>query len=496
MEDLTFTLNIQNNVNYPIDISILGNPYNALDTANAKTEYQWNLTGISFANNENIILQYQSVGSLGFLNYDTSYQGNTIQDIVNALNNLNIGYFSTYTIGGNTYISTYNDDYVFGNLTINGAIYPPIFNPSFIQGSGFDNRVTWIKNYMGGVLIAGKFTTYNGSSAQRLVKLFNNGTIDLSFNTSFGFNNGMERFFIDSANNVFCTGNFTAFGLVGQNQFAKLDSNATIDLSYNTGAGYSGTLTIGSGSTNDVVVDGLGNVYIVGNFDNYNGNPINGINKTNNLGAFDNTFAGNIGAGFNNPPTSIAIASDGNFIVTGEFTLLNGNPRNRIVKLLNDGTEDVISFGAGFNGNVFSIYCYTTGEILVGGAFTTYDGTPNIRGIVRLTSIGSIDVFDIGTGASAGFTGGVVIGFDVDETSGKIVVTGNFTAYNGTPCNGIIRLNGDGTIDNTWNYGTGISGGSAAGYDAQLLLNNTYLLGGDFTSFDGNSVNNIVSLLD
>ena len=44
------------------------------------------------------------------------------------------------------------------------------------------------------------------------------------------------------------------------------------------------------------------------------------------------------------------------------------------------------------------------------------------------------------------------------QTNGKIIVGGEFTLYNGTSINRIVRLNSDGSIDNTFNIGTGFAG--------------------------------------
>ena len=58
LADVSITLNIQNNVTYPVRINVLGNPYNPLDTSNAKTQYQYNLTGFTFTNETNLVIQF------------------------------------------------------------------------------------------------------------------------------------------------------------------------------------------------------------------------------------------------------------------------------------------------------------------------------------------------------------------------------------------------------------------------------------------------------
>ena len=79
-------------------------------------------------------------------------------------------------------------------------------------------------------------------------------------------------------------------------------------------------------------------------------------------------------------------------------------------------------------------------------------------------------------------------------TSGKFVLSGGFTTYNGTSANGIIRLNSDTTLDTTWNYGTGF-GGTGQGVLTANTAQTLYNVGGTFTTFDGVSANYIVQLI-
>ena len=58
------------------------------------------------------------------------------------------------------------------------------------------------------------------------------------------------------------------------------------------------------------------------------------------------------------------------------------------------------------------------------------------------------------------------IGFDgavrktIVQNDGKIIVTGGFSNYNSTPANRIIRLNYDGSVDNSFVYGGGFNHGA------------------------------------
>lgn len=118
MSNTYVSLAIQNNTNATIPISIMGNPSNLADISNQTREFQWNLTGFSFSTENQVSIDYRPNALVDFTTYNAPLLALTIQGVLDALNGLGIGSFFTYTSGGNTYISNYNNDYVFGELNI------------------------------------------------------------------------------------------------------------------------------------------------------------------------------------------------------------------------------------------------------------------------------------------------------------------------------------------------------------------------------------------
>jgi len=185
-QDFGFTLQIFNNTAINQQLNILGNPANLLDTANAVTEYQWDVTGLNPIGT--VMLQYQSVGAASFTTYTAS--GVTdIPSLVAALNGLGIGYFNTYTVAGNTYISTYNDNYVFGGLSIAASIQwswlfaPSIHNtPSFtITGSGISGTVNWGDGVSTALINGVNSHTYTNFRPRDVSIIYNGDITALSF---------------------------------------------------------------------------------------------------------------------------------------------------------------------------------------------------------------------------------------------------------------------------------------------------------------------------
>ena len=128
------------------------------------------------------------------------------------------------------------------------------------------------------------------------------------------------------------------------------------------------------------------------------------------------------------------------FFFTLTILILSGTISKAQVNLLD--TSFVI--GTGFNDDVRTIITQVDGKILVGGKFTNYNGVQQ-NYISRLNTDGSLDTsFNIGTGFS------YIISTIVLQSDGKILVGGTFTSYNGINRNAVVRLNTDGSLDTSF----------------------------------------------
>jgi len=109
--------------------------------------------------------------------------------------------------------------------------------------------------------------------------------------------------------------------------------------------------------------------------------------------------------------------SSGKLIVAGNFTFLNNTNRNRIARLNGDGTLDT-SFdpGTGANGVVNSLALQSDGEILLAGDFTALNSVSR-NYIARLNSSGSLD-----TGFNPGRSLDAVVNSVVRQPDGKLII--------------------------------------------------------------------------
>jgi uncharacterized delta-60 repeat protein len=139
-------------------------------------------------------------------------------------------------------------------------------------------------------------------------------------------------------------------------------------------------------------------------------------------------------ASANNIVSALVVQSNGQIIVGGSFTMLNGQPRNRIGRLNPDGSLDP-AFNPGANGKVVAIAAQPDGKMIVGGQFTELGGQPR-NYIGRLNSDGSIDPgFDPGADSW-------IFALAI-QPDGKVVAGGNFSTLGGEPRPNIGRIAND-----------------------------------------------------
>ena len=149
---------------------------------------------------------------------------------------------------------------------------------------------------------------------------------------------------------------------------------------------------------------------------------------------------------------AIGLQSDGRAVLGGRF----GD--SRIQRRNPDGSPDT-TFGhawsvGGFNAAVFSLAIQSDDRIVAGGEFTNFDAS--LMGyIARLNPDGSLDTT---------FARGIGTGFDAPVLSvasladGRILAAGHFTSFNGTRVGHVARLLPTGTLDTTFNSGSGFDG--------------------------------------
>ena len=117
--NIEVNLVIRNNRNYTQSANVMGSPYGGGGSVNATIEYRWNFTAYIFnTSNSTLTLEYKGSNSVPFSLFSVSFGGSTPEAVAQTLNQIGISTFSVYTEAGQTYVSTYNDTTIFGELDI------------------------------------------------------------------------------------------------------------------------------------------------------------------------------------------------------------------------------------------------------------------------------------------------------------------------------------------------------------------------------------------
>lgn len=307
-------------------------------------------------------------------------------------------------------------------------------------------------------------------AAEATIVIINNdpGILNLAFDPDSAVLGNVMDLKVQPDGKVVIGGDFTWVWRASRNRIARLNSDGSLDTSFNPGTGANGTV-------NAVVVQPDGKILIGGDFTTVNGVGRKYLARFESNGSLDADF----NPGIDNSIETIQLQSDGKILIGGNFNQVNGETRSRIARLGADGSLD-LGFGppSGFSGTIFSIARQADGKVLAGGNFSIVTGGVTYYYLVRLNANGSIE---------AGFNAyNPAIGLPINSTvqdiqlqpDTKILIGGSFNSVQQTSRSGIARLNADGSLDASFNIGNGVNG---TVMDIELQSDGKVLVGGSFT---------------
>ncbi len=228
----------------------------------------------------------------------------------------------------------------------------------------------------GQIIIGGWFDNYNGISRKGIARLNSDGSYDSSFPAYSNLTQDISSLALQGDGKIVIGGWFTTDNWVTYSALLRLNSDGGIDTSF---------IRPDQGPNNYVYAIALqsdGKIIIAGSFTTYNGFSCNRLARINSDGSLDATFNATLSGDF---VTTIAIQSDGKILVGGRFTSFNGISRNNIARLNSDGSldESFLLAGGGTDDSVRSIAVQTDGNIIIGGDFTLVNGL-NKKRLIRL----------------------------------------------------------------------------------------------------------------
>jgi uncharacterized delta-60 repeat protein len=346
----------------------------------------------------------------------------------------------------------------------------------------------------GKILVGGEFTAWDGVTVGRIVRLNADGTRDTAFTTNTGTGPGVGPLrevlsvATQSDGKILVGGPFTTWNGVTVNRIVRLNADGTRDTAFTTNVG-----TAASGAVRSITVQPDGKILVGGDFSAWNGVTVNRIVRLNADGTRDTAFTTNTGTAAGSTVYSISLQLDGKILVGGLFTTWDGVTVGRIVRLNADGTRDTAfttNVGTAANSGLWSFFLQPDGKILVGGEFTAWDGV-TVNRIVRLNADGTRDTAFTTNVGTAGDNAVRSISLQPD---GKILVGGLFTAWDGVTVNRIVRLNADGTRDTAFTTNVGTAAGAVL-QQIKVQPDGKILVGGFFTTWNGATVGRIARLI-
>ncbi|MBC8144725.1 MAG: T9SS type A sorting domain-containing protein [bacterium] len=358
---------------------------------------------------------------------------------------------------------------------------------------------------------------------------------DATFNPGAGFtgglNSGVIYMGLQTDDKIVAVGGFGFVNGARHNCFARLNADGSVDQSYSPATPHNwvnslmrpfhadGSIVAGGqidGTDNlylaHVGVDGTpvatfhsgvfdnsgygvvmapmsgGKIVVGGNFNKYDSVPAHRLIRLNADGTRDASFQTDSMGGWG--VSGLTVQPDGKLIVNGEFELASTPPYMHMVRLNTDGSVDTsFHIGTGFNAYVDHLLLQPDGKMIVVGDFSAYNGA-SAPGIARLNADGSQDgSFTPGSGYND------YVRTSTLQRDGKIVSAGKFSAFDGTGRNTISRLNPDGTLDHTFEPSTGFRGSLGSVGSLGVQSDGRIIAAGWFTSYNGRAVSNIARLV-
>jgi len=375
-----------------------------------------------------------------------------------------------------------------------------------------------------GKVLVGLAAPDNVAPNKRLIRINVDGTDDTDFRnaigtfTQSGDSISINSIIVEPTGNILVGGDFTYVALNSDvsTKLLRLSTSGDIDSSFNpTAVGNWAELAYTGGSGGLLIYDILlqpdNKIVLVGDITTttasveINGGPQNSpvaMTRITSQGLLDVDFeqsvwavryvSGSAPGAMDSDPIRHgkkgAVLPNGDIIITGEESFWDATQVLRKFDKfgrLQPGFNNTVGVaGPGIN----KIIGQSDNSIILAGSLVAFEGSP-VGYVVKLNNDGT---------ENTEYTTTVGTAFDnivrdiARQPDGKLVVVGDFQDFNGDPADNLVRLNVDGTVDDTFpiHTSTGVSlTGVSIGYQGHTLINGT------FTDVDSISATNLAMLV-
>ena len=326
--------------------------------------------------------------------------------------------------------------FTFANNIVRNRIARFNFNGSldttFDPGTGADGEITAaVLQSDGRIIVAGRFTSFNGFIHNGICRLNADGSVDQTFGLGNGINNAALALALQSDGRIIVGGQFSQIDLTQRFNLARLNNDGSVDLSFDPGNGP-------NGDVNAIIIQPDGRIVIGGTFIGYNGFARGGVARVLGNGVLDPSFDSGVGTGGN--VFALELQHNGQIVLGGRFVQYSGINRTFIARIFGDGSLD-FGFNPAPNDWVQSLAVEPDDRILVGGLFTDVNGVGR-HGIARLNTNGSLDlIFDPGAGCVGSLTNDATQVRSIAlQQFGRVLAGGVFTSYDNQLRDNIVRF--------------------------------------------------------
>jgi len=362
-------------------------------------------------------------------------------------------------------------------------------DPTFNSGTGFNARVSQIVLEPDEkILVIGSFTEYNGTPANRIIRLNADGSRDESFQIGTGFNGLPRKMVLQSDGKILVGGDFTEYNGILSKYIIRLNPNGSVDDNFSVGSGFANSIF-------GIALQEDQKILLAGGGGKYKGDTCSyPVARLHSDGMIDNSFNLDLST-FNGPYSSkpsayfVGVQPSGKIIVGGYFYKSDGiNPLiiRQCIRFNVDGALDNEFSGystyPSFYSPISGIALQSDGKILI-GYFQDFDINypgAELSFIKRLHTNGSPDnTYRESAHVPSNYS------FSM-QPDGKIIITSKTYNY-------MARYDSTGNIDKSFNAGNV--------FDSEISTvvtqsNGKILVGGNFTAYDGFPRNRIIRLID
>ncbi|MBO2010469.1 T9SS type A sorting domain-containing protein [Siccationidurans soli] len=321
-------------------------------------------------------------------------------------------------------------------------------------------------------VLLGDMTRASGSPAKGLARLLAaSNQSDAVFQTNVQALQGTVQYVVLLPNGqlLLTSSGALSLGSVTRQRLLRLNTDGTPDAGFDAGTG-----SWQAGGLNHVLAQPDGKLLVVGTFNvQLNGITVRNLLRLDVDGTLDTSFQTALGTGLNAAVNFVALQPDGKILVAGNFSQVDGLPRQGVARLLASGAPDA-SFTSPIPSNTTAraLAVQPDGKVLVGGDANSAGGW---LPLMRLLPSG---VVDTGFQASAAFNFSSNSAFApalLVQPDGNILVYTKASAYTGPSVGELVRLLPDGSLDPSFSN-TARADASAFISSVQLLANGQLLV--------------------